>query len=145
MGRIKKFHSTLLVIGGVLIAATGLFLVVLTISGSVRAAIIFGVIPQGFFIPVALVFALAAVRAAQADETGGERPRQRDVVIAVAGYGVSGIPYCVFALGAINGRIGLSFVLFLVYVAMAALPLRSMYRVRRVMEMQNRRLAGTEP
>ena len=144
MGRMKKFHSTLLFIGGVLIAATGLFLVVLTISGSLRAAIIFGVIPQGFFIPVALVFALAAVRAAQADETGGERPRQRDVVIA-AGYGVSGIPYCVFALGAINGRIGLSFVLFLVYVAMAALPLRSMYRARRVMEMQNRRLAGTEP
>ena len=144
MGRMKKFHSTLLFIGGVLIAATGLFLVVLTISGSLRAAIIFGVIPQGFFIPVALVFALAAVRAAQADETGGERPRRRDVVIA-AGYGVSGIPYCVFALAAINGRIGLSFVLFLVYVAMAALPLRSMYRARRVMEMQNRRLAGTEP
>ena len=144
MGRMKKFHSTLLFIGGVLIAATGLFLVVLTISGSLRAAIIFGVIPQGFFIPVALVFALAAVRAAQADETGGERPRRRDVVIA-AGYGVSGIPYCVFALAAINGRIGLSFVLFLVYVAMATLPLRSMYRARRVMEMQNRRLAGTEP
>ena len=144
MGRMKKFHSTLLFIGGVLIAATGLFLVVLTISGSLRAAIIFGVIPQGFFIPMVLVFALAAVRAAQADETGGERPRRRDVVIA-AGYGVSGIPYCVFALAAINGRIGLSFVLFLVYVAMAALPLRSMYRARRVMEMQNRRLAGTEP
>ena len=144
MGRMKKFHSTLLFIGGVLIAATGLFLVVLTISGSLRAAIIFGVIPQGFFIPVALVFALAAVRAAQADETGGERPRRRDVAIS-AGYAASGVPYCFFALGAINGRIGLSFVLFLVYVAMAALPLRSMYRARRVMEMQNRRLAGTEP
>ena len=144
MGRMKKFHSTLLAIGGLLIGSVALFLVVLTISGSVRTATIFSGIPFGYSIPLALVFAIASVRSIQPDDLEKEEPSQRDVAISV-GYIASSLPYWFSAISAVNGRIGLSFVLFLVYVAMAALPLRSMYRARRVMEMQNRRLAGTEP
>lgn len=131
MGRMKRSYSALLLIGGCLIGATVLFLIALLLSGSARTATIFSVVPLGFFVPVVFVFALASAHPAQADDLGGER--HSDVAIAV-GYTASVIPYWFSAISAVNGRIGLSSVLFIAYVAMAAVPLRSMLRVRRLIE-----------
>jgi hypothetical protein len=133
MGSVKRSSSTLFLTGGCLLGATVLFLIALLVSHSISTAVIFSVIPVGFFAPVVIVFAVAAAHPAYSGKCSDGEPRQSDIAIAV-GYTAAVIPYWFGAISAINGRIGLSLALFAAYAAIAAFPLQRMLRARKAIE-----------
>lgn len=116
--------------GGYLFGAGCVYAVLLAITGSASAAWRFSLIPLGFFSPVVVVFVIAATRG-RAEEPGerGQEQRSRDALIA-ATYVLALIPFWFSAIGFLNGRIALGFVLLLVYAAMAVVPLQRLLRLR---------------
>ena len=97
-------------------------------TGSLRDAFVFLLASAGFIGPIAAVLLLARSKVDSIKQ--GERPEEvegRDVAIAVS-YAFSAIPYLFAVAALLNGKIGFSVFMFLVYIFMAAYPLCALFR-----------------
>ena len=126
-------RSTFAAALGALLGGALVFLGAYAAYGSAGTAALFSSSVLGFFVPVLLVFGLAGAHPLSSGPEADSGPRRRDAIVAAC-YMLSLIPFWFCVVGAIQRRLVLASILFGIYAAMAAVPLRSMLRVRRLIE-----------
>ena len=131
-------RSALAAAFGGLLGGGLLFLGVYVVSSSATTAALFSIVAVGFFVPVVIVFGLAGAHPVSSSPEEDKGRRQHDAMVGAC-YMLCAIPFWFCVVGAIQRRLVLAVILFGIYVAMAAVPLRSMLRVRRSIEGAARR------
>jgi hypothetical protein len=131
MGVISRFKMVLVLIAGCLFGSAAIFAALLAATESASAALTFTVIAFAFALPVVSVFFIACLGGEPQEALPMTRQQQSTDAQIAAAYALCTIPFWFSAAAFLNGSHAAAAFLCAVYLAMAALPLRSMLRLAR--------------